>query len=110
MLFRSVSLSQLMQSLAREVDKIEDTRSYCPHCGVPLKYTKVERADGRSTHLWTCSECPNIVLEYVDLQDAIALVSYVTGGVVSWLKVEQNESKGQLEEVPKKRRRFSLFK
>lgn len=44
----------------------------CPHCDERLAYHKT-----KGTHIWSCTECPYVSLEFYETKDLINLATYL---------------------------------
>lgn len=60
------------------VDKVTAKDKYrlaCPMCENKIK--TMRHRDVNGTHIWTCSECPAVLVEYIEVEDANNLAEFL---------------------------------
>lgn len=50
---------------------------HCPLCDADMEYRKWEGRKGHESHFWSCTECPGLLMEFVDYRDTAALIEYL---------------------------------
>lgn len=51
----------------------------CPHCESEMEYRKIFRVKDNETdtHIWNCTECPNVLFEFMDSDSLHLLAGYL---------------------------------
>ena len=55
----------------------------CPLCEAEVEHKELKKNDEESdnkTYIWVCSECPGVLVEWIDSRDTRALTEYLHGG------------------------------